>query len=116
GHGLQATQGELVSSRSMSQINQQLVDARARLIEAQSRYDDLTSSSSADAAAMQSTIIASLRTQYATLKSRADADAQIYGPRHPKLAQQRTELRALENEIEVEKRRIVQAAKNDLDQ
>src|SRR5690606_6468823 len=71
-HGLQSSQGELISSRSMSQINQQLVDARERLIEARSRYDDLISSNSDDAAAIQSPTVSSLRTQYALLKSRLD--------------------------------------------
>ena len=41
--GLRSTQGELVSSRSMSQINQQLVEARERLSQAESRYKELTS-------------------------------------------------------------------------
>lgn len=115
-HGLQSAQGELVSSRSMSQINQQLVAARERLIEAESRYKELTSNNSADAAAMQSSTISSLRTQYATVKSRADAESLTYGPRHPRLSQLRTELSVLENEIEAEKGRIIQAARNNLDQ
>ncbi|MBX3584141.1 MAG: GumC family protein [Rhizobiaceae bacterium] len=115
-HGLQSSQGELVRTRSMSQVNQQLVAAREKVIEAQSRYDDLMSSDSTDAAAMQSPTVSSLRTQYATLKSKADADALIYGPRHPRIEQQQIELRGLQNEIEAEKRRIVQSAKNNLDQ
>jgi uncharacterized protein involved in exopolysaccharide biosynthesis len=115
-HGLQSTQGELVSSRSMTQINQQLNDAREKLIEADSRYKELTSNNSTDAAAMQSPTISSLRTQYATLKSRADAESLTYGPRHPRLSQIRTELRVLESEIEAEKSRIIQAARNNLDQ
>jgi uncharacterized protein involved in exopolysaccharide biosynthesis len=65
---------------------------------------------------MQSPTISSLRTQYATLKSRADAESLTYGPRHPRLSQLRTELRVLENEIEAEKARIVKAARNNLDQ
>ncbi|HEY6630500.1 MAG TPA: GumC family protein [Rhizobiaceae bacterium] len=115
-NGLQATQGELVSSRSMTQINQQLNEARERFIEAESRYKELTSNNSTDTAAMQSSTISSLRTQYATLKSRADAESLTYGPRHPRLSQLRTELRVLESEIEAEKGRIVQAARNNLDQ
>ncbi len=114
--GLQSAQGELVSSLSMTQINQQLVAARERLISAQSRYDDLLNSNATDTAAMQSPTMAALRTQYATLKSRTDADAQIYGPRHPKLAQQRMELQGLQAEIDNEKQRIIQAARNNVDQ
>lgn len=114
--GLQSTQGELVSSRSMSQINQQLVEARQRLIEAESRYKELTSGNPTDAAAMQSSTLAALRTQYATLKSRADAESLTYGPRHPRLVQRQIELKALQAEIEAERARIVQAARNNLEQ
>ena len=114
--GLSSSEGELVSSRSMSQINQQLVEARQRLIAAQSRYQELTSGPAADIAAMQSNTISALRTQYATLKSQADAEALVYGLRHPRSVKQQTELRALQAEIEAEKNRIIQAAKNELDQ
>ena len=114
--GLRSAQGELVSSRSMSQINQQLVEARERLIAAESRYRELTSANSTDNAAMQSATISALRTQYARLKSQADAESLVYGPRHPRLVKLQTELRVLQNEIEAEKKRIVQAARNDLDQ
>ncbi|MGN6142272.1 MAG: GumC family protein [Mesorhizobium sp.] len=114
-NGLQAIQGELVSSRSMSQINQQLVEARQKLIAAQSRYREL-SSGNADAVAMQSPTVSALRTQYATLKSQADAQSMIYGPRHPRASSQQIELRALQQEIDAETKRIVLAAKNDLDQ
>jgi len=114
-NGLQAAQGELVSSRSMTQVNQQLVEARQKLIAAQSRYREL-SSGNADAIAMQSPTISSLRTQYATLKSQADAQSMIYGPRHPRASSQQIELRALRQEIDAETKRIALAAKNDLDQ
>lgn len=115
-NGLQSAQGELVRSRSMSQINQQLVEARQRLIAAQSRYDDLAASDSPDAASMQSPTISSLRTQYATLRSRLDADAQIYGPRHPRIVQGQIELRTLQAEIERERARLLRTVQNDLDQ
>lgn len=114
-NGLQAAQGELVSSRSMTQINQQLVEARQKLIAAQSRYREL-SSGNPDAIAMQSPTVSALRTQYATLKSQADAQSMIYGPRHPRASTQQIELRALQQEIDAETKRIVLAAKNDLDQ
>ena len=114
-NGLQATQGELVSSRSMTQINQQLVEARQKLIAAQSRYREL-SLGDGDAVAMQSPTVSALRTQYATLKSQADAQSMIYGPRHPRASTQQIELRALQQEIGAETKRIVLAAKNDLDQ
>ena len=65
---------------------------------------------------MRSPTISALRTQYASLKSRADAEARIYGPRHPTLLQTQSELSGLQNEIQAERERMVQAARNDLDQ
>jgi uncharacterized protein involved in exopolysaccharide biosynthesis len=114
--GLRSSQGELVSSRSMSQINQQLVEARERLIAAESRYQELISGNAGDVAAMQSNTISALRTQYATLKYQADAEALVYGPRHPRLVKQQTELSVLQSEIAAETARLVQAAKNEFEQ
>ena len=116
GAGLRSSQGELVSSRSMSQINQQLVEARERLIAAESRYRELISGNAGDVAAMQSNTISALRTQYATLKYQADAEALVYGPRHPRLVKQQTEISVLQSEIAAETARLLQAAKNEFEQ
>jgi len=42
-HGLQTSDGELVSSRSLTVSTTQLLEAQQRLLQAQSRYDDLAS-------------------------------------------------------------------------
>lgn len=115
-HKLQSSQGELISSRSMSQINQQLVEARQRLIAAQSRYRELSSSHAADAAASQSATIAALRAQYAALKSKVAAQSKVLGPLHPEVVQQGSSLSALQAEIHAEIGRVVHAAKNELEQ
>jgi uncharacterized protein involved in exopolysaccharide biosynthesis len=115
-HKLQSSQGELISSRSMSQINQQLVEARQRLIAAESRYRELSSSHAADAAATQSSTVSALRSQYAALKSKVAAQSRVLGPRHPDVVQESSSLNALQAEIDAEVRRVVLAAKNELEQ
>ena len=113
---LQTSEGELVSSRSMTQVNQQLVEARQRLIAAESRYNELSGEKGADAAAMLSTTIPTLRAQYSTLKSAISSQAQIYGPRHPRVVQQSSALSSIQNEIDAEIRRVQLSARNELDQ
>jgi len=115
-HGLQATQGELMSARSMTQVNQQLVEARQRLIAAQSRYDALSSPSAADVAATVSNTISALRVQSAALQSNYAALSLSLGSRHPRLAQMSHQLRALEEQIAAETKRVVASARKDLDQ
>jgi len=115
-HGLQVTQGELMSARSMTQVNQQLVEARQRLITAQSRYDALSSPNAADVAATMSNTISALRVQSAALQSTYAAQSLSLGARHPRLVQMSHQLRALEEQIAAETRRVVASARKDLDQ
>ena len=114
-NGLRVSNGELVSSRSMSQVDTQLREARERLISAQSRYDAL-STASAGSAAIQSETLSALRTQYATLKQRSDAQGVALGPRHPRRQAAELELRTLETEINSEISRLTRAAQNEMEQ
>ena len=108
--------GELISTRSMSQVNEQLGEARQRLIAAQSRYRELSTENVADAAAMVSATMPTLRAQYATLKSQIASESHIYGSNHPRVVQQNSALNALQNEINAETKRVLLAAKNELNQ
>lgn len=118
-HGLQTSAGELISSQSMAQINVKLVDANARLVEAQSRYNELTASTpnqTNPSATLQSPTLASLRAQYATVKQTVDSMSITYGPRYPGLIRARSQLGGLEQQISQETGRILRAAQVDLDQ
>lgn len=114
-NGLRVSSGELISSRSMSQVDSQLRDARERLIAAQSRYDALVSGDS-NSMSIQSATLSALRTQYATLKQQSDAQAATLGPRHPRRQGVELELRSLQSEIEAEVQRLLSAARNELEQ
>ncbi|MBW9114074.1 GumC family protein [Rhizobium cauense] len=117
--GLQSSSGELVSSLMSNQTNTQLVDAKARLIQAQSRYNELVSTNPKNrlnASALQSETMTMLRTQYSTLRQRVTSQSAVLGPRHPMIVALEPQLRALEGQIDAETARIVQAAKAELDQ
>lgn len=114
-NGLRVSNGELISTRSMTQIDTQMREARERLIAAESRYNSITAGGG-DFASMQSTTLSTLRTQYAALKQRSDALAMTLGPRHPRLASSGLELQSLRSEIDAEVARITRAAKNEFEQ
>jgi uncharacterized protein involved in exopolysaccharide biosynthesis len=115
-HDLQASNGELVSAQSMTQLNAQLVTAEGQLISAQSRYDELSkaSESGANADALQSATLTTLRTQYASLQQQYDSLAGTLGPRHPTLIAMKAQLRALQQQMNDETARLVTAARSDL--
>ncbi|QND50828.1 GumC family protein [Phyllobacterium sp. 628] len=118
-NGLQTTSGELISSQSMAQINVKLIDANARLVEAQSRYNELTASrpnQSNPSGTLQSQTLTGLRAQYATVKQSVDSMSMTYGPRYPGLIRARSQLGGLEQEISRETGRILRAAQVDLEQ
>lgn len=112
---LRISRGELSSSRSMSQVDTQLREARERLIAAESRYRQLMSGSG-DFAVMQSTTLATLRTEFATAKQQADQYAVVYGTLHPRYKGVQLNVRTLEREIQNETRRLSRAAENEYDQ
>jgi len=116
-HGLPvvgATGGEQLSTQSAVQLNAQIATAREALIAAEARYANLTAGG-ANAAAQESTVLAGLRTQYATARQQAESLAATLGTLHPSLVTARSELASLQGEIDREVGRVVQTARNDLD-
>lgn len=117
-NNLQETNGELVNSQSMTQINKSAVDAQQALIVAQSHYDELTNpkTGKANADAVQSETMTVLRQQYGLLKQQADAAATTFGPLHPTRASADRQLRGIQAQIDAEAARAVQSAKLELAQ
>ena len=117
-NGLTTTAGELANTTTMTQFNQQVVEAQSRVIAAQAAYDELVAvGPNASSAAMQtSTALATLRSTAGALKQQLDSQAMIYGPRHPSIVRLNTELQAANAQIDAEVGRIVGAAKVSLDE
>jgi polysaccharide biosynthesis transport protein len=116
--GLQSSAGELTSTLSLNQINSQMLEAQARLIAAQSTYAELVSGGGAAGAGegVQTAALDALRAQYATARQQLDSQSMIYGALHPTIVRLRTDVSALEGQIQAETRRLVDAAKARVDE
>ncbi|MFD1330075.1 GumC family protein [Mycoplana ramosa] len=118
-NGLRSSAGELASSITANQVNAQMVDARERLIRAQSRYKELTSESEEsrlNAASLQSDTMTALRTQYSLIRQQITSQSAVLGPRHPELIALQPKAKALEAQIQSETRRLVQLARAELEE
>lgn len=117
-HDLAAASGELINTQIMSQTNQQVVEAQARVITLQTAYDELLASgdSATTADTQASASIAALRASAGSLRQQLDSQSTIYGARHPSIVRLNTELAAVEAQLTSEVGRLVAAAKASLDE
>src|SRR3954452_11139148 len=112
--------GRLVGEQQLTEINNQLVQARARTAELVARSEEIRRAQNARlepgaiAEALQSPVIAALRAQYADVK-RVEAERKLqFGPRHPSYAEPASQERQIRRLIGDEVARIAQAAQSDL--
>jgi uncharacterized protein involved in exopolysaccharide biosynthesis len=116
-HGLSSSDGQLVSSQTMTQLNSQIVAAQSRLIAAQAGYDAVAAAggnaSSADPVAAAALV--ALRTKAGNLQQQLDALSMTYGRRHPAIVRLDAELAAANAQIKAELARTLDAAKATLD-
>jgi uncharacterized protein involved in exopolysaccharide biosynthesis len=117
-HDLQESNGELVNTQTLTELNQRLIEARQALISVEARYAELTDPKSGklNADAIQTPSMVALRTQYGLIKQDADAAAAIYGPLHPNRGSGDRQLAGLQAQIDAEAARYVQSISLDLDQ
>jgi polysaccharide biosynthesis transport protein len=116
--GTGADQLTTLSTQSAVQLNTQLATAKEALIAAEARYTNLTAGGgegAANAAAQESTVLAGLRAQYATARQQAESFAATLGPQHPTLVTARSQLTALQQEIDQEVARVVQTTRSELE-
>lgn len=108
-----AADGQLVSTQTMSAINAQVVNAQARLIEAQTAFDSLVAAgpqaSPADPSAASS--LSALRDKAAALQQQLLSQSMIYGPRHPTIVSLEAERNVVTAQINAEVQRAVNGAK-----
>lgn len=117
-NGLEASNGELVSTQTLASLSTRLIDARQALISVQARHAELTDprSGKLNADAIQTPTMVALRTQYGLIKQEADAAAAIYGPLHPNRGSGERQLAGLQAQIDAEAGRYIQSIGLDLDQ
>lgn len=110
--GLLSTQGSLLSERQTTEIQGDVMQARADLAEKEARYRQLeqiiNSGGSADtiAGVLNSTVIAQLRAQEADIARRQAAMESRYGDMHPAVVNVRAEREDNRNQINAEIARI----------
>lgn len=111
-------QGVTVTDQQLTEINTQLVSARASRAEAEARHDQISrliadKGEAAAANVLSSPLILSLRQQRAEVKRReAELDTR-YGPKHPQMINVKAELRDIGGAIAAELRKRVATLAND---
>ena len=119
GHGLQSSSGELVSARLADEVNTKVIEAQNRVIQAESRYQQLTSpgaNSERSANALRSDTMTELRARYAVIRSQVESQSAVLAAGHPALIALKAQLQTIENQIADETARMVQGAKTELDE
>jgi uncharacterized protein involved in exopolysaccharide biosynthesis len=111
--------GQLVNEQQLSEVNNQMVLARARAAEAKSRFEQVQKLQRSGAEiggvteAVQSQTIAALRSQYAEVARRQAEMTMRLGARHPAVAEIDAQVQGLRRLINEEVNRIAQAARNE---
>jgi exopolysaccharide transport family protein len=113
-HNLTITQGVTVNDQQLTDLNNKLIDAHVQTAEARAKFEQVENivKTHADPGtleqALQSEVIARLRTQYADVaKNVADVSSK-YGPQHPLVVNARAQLRATKKLIDEEVHRILE--------
>jgi exopolysaccharide transport family protein len=112
-HNLTITQGVTVNDQQLTDLNNKLIDAHVQTAEARAKFEQVENivKTHADPGtleqALQSEVIARLRTQYADVaKNVADVSSK-YGPQHPLVVNARAQLSATRKLIDEEVKRIL---------
>ncbi len=119
-HNIIDTSRGLISDQQLSDLNSQLVNTRATTAEAKARYERIAEIAKAGnvveanvGEALRSEVITRLRAQYLDLANHKAELARRYGLRHMAVVKLAEEMSAIAESIDLEMRRIAEAAKND---
>jgi capsular exopolysaccharide synthesis family protein len=112
-YGLADTSGSSLADAQLSELNSQLIVARASLAEVEARHEQLrrllqgtTQGVETAAEVMSSSLVQQLRAQEAEALSRASELSVEYGPKHPRMLQVQAEIVELRERIHTEVERI----------
>jgi polysaccharide biosynthesis transport protein len=118
-HNMVGSNGQLVTEQQLTEMNAQLVAARARTAEAKGRLDQVTQvqktkdENGAFPAALLSQTITALRTQYAEVMRREAEEMTTLGPRHPAVLDIQAQAERLRHMIDTEIDRTAVAARTE---
>ncbi|MFK0162620.1 GumC family protein [Rhizobium sp. NPDC090279] len=120
-----AVEGNLISDKRLTALNDMLVTAQQRTIEARARadaagklsFEDVVANNpNSPSASTASTALSSLRQQYATLAANVGSLQSQLGARHPRLLAAKSSLESLAAEIRAELQRQMTSARADYEQ
>jgi uncharacterized protein involved in exopolysaccharide biosynthesis len=115
-HNLSSSDGRLVVSQTMTQLNSQIVDAQARVIDAQAAYKALLANgaraNSADPVA--SAALVAMRKSVDDLQQQLDSQSSTLGPKHPAIARIEAQLAVAKTQLAAELSRTIATAKANL--
>jgi polysaccharide biosynthesis transport protein len=118
-HNIVGVNGQLVDEQQLSEVNNQLAQARARTAAAKARYDQIQQVQSAKGEigafpeAIQSQTITALRSQYAEVMRREAEQTTSLGARHPAVIEIQAQADRLRRMIDDEVRRVALSARSD---
>ncbi len=112
-YGLADTSGSSLADAQLSELNSQLIVARASLAEVDARHEQLrrllqgtTQGVETAAEVMSSSLVQQLRAQEAQALSRASELSVEYGPKHPRMLQVQAEIIEIRERVRTEVERI----------
>ena len=118
-HSIINASGRLVDDQQLTELNNQLITARARTAEAKAKYEQVQQlrrgklDEGSIPEATQSTTMGLLRDQYGTIaRQEANLTAEL-GPRHPRVIEARAQLAKAQQQIGNEIARIAEASRID---
>jgi succinoglycan biosynthesis transport protein ExoP len=118
--GLQSSNGELVSTRLVAELNTQVLTAQQRFIELETRYKQMQEAISTGRAGTASVFVSptmtALRQDYDEAQLLLNSLKLTYGTRHPRITAANSDLSTLKASISNEARRIADAALGDMNQ
>lgn len=121
---MMTVQGGLASDTRFTALNQALVTAQQKTIDAKARadaakslrFEDVVSASSQNALSAGSNSLTNLRAQYSTLAANIGSLESQLGTRHPRLLAARSSLESVASEIKSELQRLATSAQSDYEQ
>lgn len=117
-NNLSASDGQLVSTQTMTQLNAQVVEAQSRVIAAEAAYNILVSAgpdASTSGTAASASLVA-LRDKASTLQQELDAQSMVYGPRHPTILALQAQVDAANGQMQAELDRVIGGARATLEE
>lgn len=118
-HNIVNASGRLVDEQQLTELNNQLIMARARATEAKAKYEQVLKlrrgnlDEGAIPEAVQSSTLGLLRDQYGTIARQEANLAAELGPRHPRVVEARAQLAKAQQQIGNEIARIAEASRID---